>query len=169
MESYEFRCKWFDKNDLWKIANDVRDMYWPEGILPVDTEKIIEFRLKLDIEPKHDLFSTVDMDAYLKMDLTGIVVDYDSYMNERFATRMRFSFAHELGHFFLHKDVFSKFDLVSIEDWKCFILNVPENEYRNFEWQANEFAGRLLVPRAELKIEIGKVLEIIEENNLSRF
>jgi hypothetical protein len=58
------------------------------------------------------------MDAYLKMDLTGIVVDHDFYMNEKFFNRMRFSFAHELGHYFLHQDIFATFNVNSPEGWK---------------------------------------------------
>ena len=50
MEPYEFECKWIDKNDLWKTADEIRSRYWPEGTLPVDMEKIVELRLKLDIE-----------------------------------------------------------------------------------------------------------------------
>ena len=82
---------------------------------------------------------------------------------------MRFSFAHELGHFFLHKYLYTRFGIDSPEDWKDFILNVPENEYRSFEWQANEFAGRLLVPRPELRAEMEKVGKVLKENNLIPF
>ena len=49
------------------------------------------------------------------------------------------------------------------------ILNVSDKEYGNFEWQANEFAGRLLVPHGELVKEMERVLEIIKENNLAEF
>jgi Zn-dependent peptidase ImmA (M78 family) len=58
---------------------------------------------------------------------------------------------------------------MSPEEWKDFILNLPENEYRSFEWQANEFAGRLLVPHAKLAVEISKAYEIIKGNNLTAF
>ena len=166
MEPSEFRCKWIDKSALWSIADDVRKTHWPEGTLPVDIEKIVEFRLNLLPEPKRGLFASTEMDAYLKMDLTAIVVDYDFYMDDKYATRMRFSFAHELGHFFLHKEVFTSFDLVDPASWKNFILNVPENEYSNFEWQANEFAGRLLVPHSDLVLAIEQAANIIKENNL---
>lgn len=105
-------------------------------ILPVNIETIVEARLGLYPDPLHDLFSTTYMDAYLKMDLSGIVVDYGFYMNEKFANRIRFSFAHELGHYFLHKDLYSKINLISAQDWKYFIINIPEIEYRDFEWQA---------------------------------
>lgn len=166
MDPSEFRCKWIDKKELWSIADNVRKTYWPESTLPINIEKIVEFRLKLLPVPKKGLFSSTDMDAYLKIDLTAIVVDFDFYMNEKFANRMRFSFAHELGHFFLHKEVFTAFDLVDPAAWKNFILNVPENEYSNFEWQANEFAGRLLVPHSDLVSAVEQAVKIIKENNL---
>ncbi len=123
MEPNEFECKWIDKNEIWKIADEVRSTYWPEGILPVNIETIVEARLGLYPDPLHDLFSTTDMDAYLK----------------------------------------------SAQDWKYFIINIPEIEYRDFKWQANEFAGRLLVPRTELVSEVEKVVEIIRAKNLLGF
>ena len=169
MDYSEFKCKWIDPVSLCNIADEARAKYWPESTLPVNTEEIFEFRLRLNIEPVKYLLSTIDIDAYLKRDLSGIVVDYDCYMNDKFANRMRFSFAHELGHFFLHKELYIKFGITSPEDWKDFILNVPENEYRSFEWQANEFAGRLLAPYPELETEMEKVAQILKANNLIPF
>jgi Zn-dependent peptidase ImmA (M78 family) len=90
-------------------------------------------------------------------------------MNDKFANRMRFSFAHELGHFFPHKELYLRFGISSPEDWKDFILNVPENEYRSFEWQANEFAGRLLVPYPVLESEVKKISKVLKKNNLLTF
>lgn len=163
MQPQEFRCKWVDKRELWNRAERVRETFWQEGTLPVDTERIVELGVKLNIEPKHGLFSAIDMDAYLKMDLTGIVVDHDFYMNDKFANRMRFSFAHELGHFFLHQEIISALKFETPLEWKKFIDSILEKDYRDFEWQANEFAGRLLVPPAQLKREIEKVHEVIRK------
>lgn len=169
MDYSYFRCTWIDPKELREKADRVREEYWPDNTFPIDTEKIVEFRLPLEIEPIHNLLSIIDIDAYLKMDLTGIVVDYDCYMDEKFANRMRFSFAHELGHLFLHKEIYTRLDVTSPEEWKDFILNVPENEYRSFEWQANEFAGRLLVPYVNLAEEVSKACELIRKNNLATF
>ena len=166
MDPSDYKCKRIDKKDIWAIADKVRSTYWREGTLPIDIEKIVAFRLKLRPEPIHGLFSATDMDAYLMMDSTAIAVDYDFYMNEKFANRLRFSFAHELGHFFLHKDVFAAFDIHTFADWKNFVLNSPDYEYSSFEWQANEFAGRLLVPRSDLVLAIKQAAKIIKENNL---
>jgi Zn-dependent peptidase ImmA (M78 family) len=166
LDPSDYKCKRIDKKDIWDIADEVRHTYWQESTLPIDVEKIVAFRLKLRIEPIHGLFSATDMDAYLMMDSTAIAVDYDSYMNERFASRLRFSFAHELGHFFLHKEVFAAFDIRTLVDWKNFILNSPDYEYSSFEWQANEFAGRLLVPHSDLVRAIEQAANTIKENNL---
>ena len=109
-------------------------------------EKVIEIRIGLDIEPIHGLLNLIDMDAYLTMGLTGIVIDYDCYMKEKYSNRLRFSLAHELGHYVLHREIYKKMIFTTPQEWKDFIDYLPESEYGSFEWQANEFAGRFLVP-----------------------
>jgi len=165
LEYGDFKCPWIDKEALWQQVEEIRAQYWPEGTVPVDIETIVEIRLRLLPEPVHGLLSQLDMDAYLKVDRSGIVVDYDCYMNSKFANRLRFSFAHELGHYFLHSDIYAQLDIKTPEDWKEFTNNLPESEYASFEWQANEFAGRLLVPYDTLKSEVGKVYETIQKDS----
>jgi hypothetical protein len=133
-----FKCPYITIDQIWQEAENFRDKFWPESTLPVDIEKIVEERLKLNIEPEHGLLSEIDIDAYLKIDPTGIVVDYNCYMNEKYINRLRFSFAHELGHFFLHKDIYSTFSIDDPSVWKDFMLNIPDREYGFFEYQANE-------------------------------
>lgn len=119
MEIYSnIECKWIPKEDLWQTVHSFREKYWPENTLPVDMEKIVEQRLRLSIEPIHSLLDDLDVDAFLKLDLSGIVVDYDCFMQERFQNRIRFSFAHEVGHFVLHKDIYEKIPFTSPEEWK---------------------------------------------------
>lgn len=166
MDYSAFKCKWIDQNQLRELADQKRQKYWPEGILPVDTTKIIELRLRLEVEPIFDLLSTLDVDAYLKTDLSGIVVDHDCYMNDKFLNRLRFSMAHELAHYFLHREIYSSLSLSSPEDWKEFIQHVPETEYEAFEYQANEFAGRFLVPYEKLKSAIMDSIEMIKRSGI---
>jgi hypothetical protein len=66
LEYSEFRCRWIEPRDLWDIADETRKKYWPEAILPVNTEEIVEFRLRLDIEPVKYFLSTIDIDAYCR-------------------------------------------------------------------------------------------------------
>ena len=75
-------------------------------------------------------------------------------MDDRRVNRMRFSVAHELGHFILHGDLYRSINHASVEDWIRFIQAIPEDEYGYIEYHAYEFAGRLLVPHDQLVQEV---------------
>ena len=170
MQDYsKFKCPWISKKEIWELAEDFRSEFWPANTLPVDIETIIERRLRLNIEPEHNLLTDQDIDAYLRSDLTGIVVDHDCFMDERFSNRLRFSYSHELAHLQLHKEMYAQLSISDLEDWRNFMSNVPDREYGYFEYQANEFAGRVLVPRDILKHELEDCLRQIEEHGLLRF
>ena len=169
MNQAEFRCKWLRVEEIWDCAEGIRNRYWSSGKLPVDVEAIVEFKLKLDIEPEPHLMQKTDMEAYLRSDLAGIIVDQDHYMDEKFANRMRFSFAHELGHLFLHKDFYATVIFESAEKWKEILLSLPDADYRYFEYQANEFAGRLLVPREDLIHETDNAVEVLKRNDMLEY
>jgi Zn-dependent peptidase ImmA (M78 family) len=142
---------------------------WPEGTLPINMEKVIEIRIGLDIEPIHGLLNLIDMDAYLKMDLTGIVIDCDCYMKEKFSNRLRFSLAHELGHYVLHREIYKKMIFTTPQEWKDFIDYLPESEYGSFEWQSNEFAGRFLVPYEALLARVNELPEVLRQVTLLNY
>ena len=165
-EISDFKCPYITKEQIWQEAENFRAEFWPEDSLPVDIEAIVEKRLKLNIQPEHDLLSELDIDAYLRVDLTGIIVDYNCYMNEKFMNRLRFSFAHELAHLFLHKDIYASFSISDSLAWKEFMENIPDREYGFFEYQANEFAGRALVPRERLVLELKNCLKKVQEVGL---
>jgi hypothetical protein len=165
-EISDFKCPYIPKELIWQEAENFRAEFWPEDSLPVDIEAIVEKRLKLNIQPEHDLLSELDIDAYLRVDLTGIIVDYNCYMKEKFINRLRFSFAHELGHLFLHKDIYASFSISDSLAWKGFMENIPDREYGFFEYQANEFAGRVLVPRERLVLELKNCLKKVQEVGL---
>ena len=165
-DTFDFKCPYITKEQIWQEAENFRSEFWPEDTLPVNIEMIVENRLNLNIEPEHNLLTELDIDAYLRVDLTGIIVDYNCYMNEKFINRLRFSFAHELGHFFLHKDIYTSFSITDLSAWKDFMANIPDREYGFFEYQANEFAGRVLVPRERLIVELKNCLLKVKELGL---
>ena len=165
-ETSDFECPYIPKEQIWQKAEDFSARFWPEDTLPVDMEKIVERRMNLTIEPKHDLHSELDIDAYLKLDLTGIIVDHNCYMNEKFSNRLRFSLAHEIGHFFLHKDIYSSFSIEDPSAWKEFTMNISDRQYGFFEYQANEFAGRALVPRERLIEEMELCIQQVQKMGL---
>ena len=158
------KCVFLSRDKIWEKADSFRKRYWPNGILPIDMEHIIEKGLCLNIIPEHDIKRLLKIDAYLLSDLKGIVVDISQYMDDlnRYEKRLRFTFAHEVGHLVLHKYIFKKFDFISPKEYLIFMDNFPEDQYSNFEYQANEFGGRLLVPRENLVIELNHSYEIIK-------
>jgi len=115
---------------------------------PVPIEEIVEFNLGLDIIPLPGLHKTFDIDGFLSSDRTSISIDESVYQS--MPGRYRFTLAHEVGHFILHKDLYGENFFKSIERWKRFIEQFPEKEYSWFEWQAYEFAGLILVPARHL-------------------
>jgi Zn-dependent peptidase ImmA (M78 family) len=84
-------------------------------------------------------------------DLKSILVDKRGFMNPRLEYRLRFSVAHEIGHLILHRDIYGGLKHASAREWFDYISAIPEVEYGWVEWQAYEFAGRLLVPPEPLR------------------
>ena len=131
-------------------AEEVRASYWKSGDIPVDIDSIIE-RMGIDIDPTANLCS-VGIEACISAKLDLIFVDLESSMNPKKNFRMRFSLAHELGHYVLHQKEIRKIakEISSIENWKA---AATENGYNELDIEASEFAGRLLVPKQELCIK----------------
>lgn len=165
----ELKCKYLTKEEIGKVSEEFRNTHWNVDFIPVNVEHIIEHGLHLDIVPVHGIKQFEKIDAYLKSDRSGIVVDIEQYMDARgrYENRLRFSFAHEIGHYVLHEYIYQKFAMDTPEEYFNFVMNFPENEYKSFEWQANEFAGSLLVPRKRLFQEIEIAKKRLETKNLS--
>lgn len=123
----------------------------PSGSFPVPIEEIIEFGLEIAIVPGMALENmSPGIDAYLTPDLKQI--DFNFLTATQSPARHRFSLAHEAGHAVLHPQVYSFFlsKVSSIGEYRDFMMNLDQRELGFIEWQANEFAGRVLVPRLAL-------------------
>lgn len=164
-EYTDYECQYLAKEEIRDKADEFRMKYWKSEILPVDIERIIENDLILNIIPEHDIRKLLQIDAYLQSNLNSIVVDLEHYMKNSYDNRIRFSFAHEVGHFVLHKYIYNNFNFNSRVEYKDFMNEFPNEQYSYFEYQANEFAGRLLVPRERLILEIREVYEKIRKYN----
>ncbi len=123
--------------------------------LPIPIEAIVEFMMGIDIVPMPGLQSSFDVVAFISADKTTIRVD--DYVYTHRETRYRFSLAHEVGHWFLHADQWRDFTFDSVQTWKEQSQQFPDKEYGILEWQANEFAGLILVPPEELKDEVDRL------------
>ena len=118
--------------------------------IPVPIEEIVEFSLGLNIIPLPGLQKIFDTVAFISGDFKSINVD--KFVLENRERRYRFSLAHEVGHFLLHKDCLSAFTFKSIEEWKTFQCGIDDESNGWLEFQAYSFGGLVLVPREPLAI-----------------
>lgn len=157
--TYDPRKIRFKKLNRQEIQDRVDEFLTENGISkkpPVNIEMILE-GLGFNIIPKK---VREDIEALLVPPSSRkiILVNWDKYEDDRFSRRLRFSLAHELGHYVLHKEVLDMIEYESIEDFFHFNTSFLEDQYYISETQANEFAGRLLVSREYLRLELKKVL-----------
>lgn len=145
-----------EKKDIRKLADDFRKQYSINNI-PIDVELITEKNLGLYLVPLKALRLNSSAEAFLSGNLEEII--YDPHSPK---VRLRFSIAHEIGHFVLHKEIISKINPESFEDFKDVQSSIPINILNIIENQAREFAGRLLVPREFLLNELNKFKYIMK-------
>ncbi|MDD3101991.1 MAG: ImmA/IrrE family metallo-endopeptidase [Patescibacteria group bacterium] len=163
MDYCDIRVPFISKEEIKKAADEFRDRYCGE-LLPVDIEKIIDGKLKIQIIPIPNLRRDCDMDAHISFNWQTLYVDADMYKDDRQQNRLRFSFAHEIGHYILHKDIYSAFKLNNIYKLYELVEQIPAEQYGYLETQANKFAGYLLVPREKLEIEKKKLIDQLKQN-----
>lgn len=150
---------------IWDEVERFRSIYLTGNLqyLPVDVFTILELDLQFNVIPFPDLFEKYDVDAALLPDFSGIYIDESSYVNLEKGPawkqkRLRFSVLHELGHFWLHSDIPFDRSYCSFQEWAEWTRS---NEGRKYwiEQEANEFAGRLLVPLDTLRTELDRLNE----------
>lgn len=126
-----------------------------EDRTPLDVFTFFEVDLGLDPIPFDDLTAKYRVEAAITADFSGIYLDAEQYaLMERGPewklNRLRFTVAHELGHYFLHRDVPQKENFTSLPDFARWTQSYGGKKY-TLEQEANEFAGRLLVPETRLR------------------
>lgn len=141
---------------IWSKIEELRAEYdlLKADQTPIDVFTFLEVDLGLDPIPFDDLVSKYRVEAAIKADFTGIYLDAEQYAlmekgPEWKLNRLRFTVAHELAHYFLHGDFPQSTNFASLPDFATWTANYGGRKY-SMEQEANEFAGRLLVPETRL-------------------
>ena len=145
MDYSKIKIKPLSNQQIREAADRVRAEFWGDKT-PVDIENILEVKLKIYVIPILGLRQQISFDSFISSDWKNVYVDNESYMSDNYYRRIRFSLAHELGHRFLHKELFESLEIKSFEDYYRFYNEIPNDQYRFLEDQANKFAGYLLIP-----------------------
>lgn len=158
MDYSEVRTPFVSDEEIKKAADKIR-VGFSGNKIPVDIEKILEKKYKISVIPLPGLHVSSGFDSFITIDWKNIYIDNERYLDDSSYKRVRFSLAHELGHFILHKELFESWAINSLEDYYNFYRDVPNDQYSFLETQANKFAGYLLVPRNIFEKEREIVLE----------
>ena len=146
-----------DNESIWRTADHFRlskeltDHVMP----PIDVLHIVDVIMHFDVIDIPDLMAVLRMDAAIVPGEKTIYVDRDAIQGwERhdrwIEKRLRFSVAHELGHLLLHREYQEGLHFADFDQFKRWIM---EHRNNRLEDQADEFAGRFLVPPGILQEE----------------
>ena len=157
------------KEAVWEQVEAFRQRYLVGDLahLPVDVFTLAELEFQLDIIPFDDLYEKYEVDAALIQDFSGIYVDAEAYIiwekGPRWKQRrLRFSVAHELGHYILHRELAAKLDFRTFADFALWTKGNHGQKY-TLEQTANEFAGRLLVPADRLRAAFESFADVAKD------
>jgi len=155
-----FKLPWMTYEELRKRADAFRSKHQVAS-MACPIELIVE-RLGLDIVPVRDLYRNFDISAYLTADMSAINVDM--YCTECREATYRFALAHEMAHLELHSELWHQLSFQSVTEWPTAVCTLlTGEEYKGVEWQAEAFAGLVLVPQDHLRTVFeGQVEDIVE-------
>lgn len=160
-----FRPAVLSYDDLRRLAEEFLEEFHEERTLPVPIEEIVEFDFEIEVVPMEGILDDLEVDAFLTSDLKQIYVD--AFVLKHRYRRFRFSLAHELAHHELHRPLYEGTRVRSVRDWQAVQDSISEDAYAWFEFQANSFAGLVLVPTAELADRYRLAVRAAQEAGLS--
>ncbi len=155
-----------EKVDCEKIAQEVREKYNPQNLSPFPYQNVIAANVELTVAffPfSGEGIKSLSGAIYFDIDANKFNI---SINEDQAKTRQYFTLAHELGHYFLHKDEIKKEGI--IVDTEFFDGNralLRPNELKEssiLETEANQFAAALIMP-ADLVKRAWEELKSVEE------
>jgi hypothetical protein len=139
------------------IAEEFLREHHPGLGIPVPIEEIVEFRLGLNIVPFPNLRAEFDVDGFLTFVPTTIYVDQSQM--EGHEARYRFTLAHEVGHWLLHRDLYADAGITDLASYIAAYEAMDDDAQSNMEFQARNLGGRILLPRAPFVTALSEAFE----------
>ncbi|MBK5212031.1 MAG: ImmA/IrrE family metallo-endopeptidase [Flavobacteriaceae bacterium] len=160
----EFKPEKLSRSKIQQLTEEFRSYYKYAKKVPVEVEELIELELKIEIIPDFGLKQKAGVEAFISKNLKQIRVDNNEYQRNTLSNRYRFTLAEEIGHLWLHRKIYEqgvRYDSTEefINDYK----KMDEDDLNWIEFQAREFAGRLLVPKDVLELKILEMKEAINK------
>ena len=148
---------YFSYADIGNKAQVFLTQYHPSFEIPIPIEEIIDVKLGLDIVPIPNLYKDFGLSGYLTRDHSAIFVD--QFQADNYEEKYRFTLAHEIGHYILHRSFYEDLPFKSPDEYVAWRLSVPPEDMSWFETHGDWFAGHVLVPTAPLENICSKIVE----------
>lgn len=103
----------------------------------------------INIFPFPRLYKDHGLNGFLSRDRTTIYIDELQY--DQFNEKYRFTIAHELGHYVLHKSCYENLPFESPDEYVKWRLSITPEDISWFETHGDWFAGHVLVPTNRLE------------------
>lgn len=151
------------KEEICDFAESLSRKYNPEKLSPFPYEKIAEDKNDLEIYLVEMPEKISGATLYIKETCRfRILVN-----KNKPKTRQNFTIAHELGHYFLHKDLIHKNEEIFVDedntlDGSNILFRLDEAEITKVETEANNFAASLIMP-SELVREAWNAIQDVTE------
>lgn len=133
--------------------------YNPSYDYPIPIEEIADQRLDIHVFPIQHLEKLMGIDGSITKDFKTIEIDEYVYISQY--DRARFTIAHEIGHFELHRELFDEKLVDSVETFIEYQNSMSVQDWGSLEKQAFVFAQEVLMPRdiftQEMDARIGKL------------
>ncbi|MGK5089207.1 ImmA/IrrE family metallo-endopeptidase [Bdellovibrionota bacterium FG-2] len=146
--------------DIDKAVNAFLQKFHPSRSIPIPVEEIIETEIGAAITTIRGLMDELSIDGFFSNTFDELFIDYHIFMNR--TPRARFTFAHELGHFWLHYDYVTGQEIPSTQFWKQMKMEQQNQDHSRFEVQANMFGAQLLMPKKEILREFSRIKKAYE-------
>lgn len=147
-----------DRAVIWEKADAFRASVALNGhnVPPIDMMYVVDVLLQFDVIEIDNMANDLHMEAAIVPLERALYIDrgaLDSWERKKnwVERRLRFTLAHEIGHYVLHETFLSELTFSDVTDFKRWMLAHRNN--KKLEDQANEFAGRFLVPIEILREE----------------
>ncbi|MBN2568869.1 MAG: ImmA/IrrE family metallo-endopeptidase [Deltaproteobacteria bacterium] len=144
-------------SEIGRIARTFLTQYHPTREIPVPIEEIIELKMELNIFPFPRLYKDHRLNGFLSRDRTTIYVDEIQY--NQFNEKYRYTLAHEIGHYILHRSCYEDLSFESPDEFAQWRLSMPPEDIGWFETHGDWFAGHVLVPSDRLEKVCREVVE----------
>lgn len=145
-----------NKSEIAAAAEQFLKKYHGSLTTPIPIEEIAELQLEITVIPVPRLKKTFGHESFISSDFKHIIMDNDIYTGQ--PHRSRFTYAHEIGHFMLHRNLYEKNNIKSIDEFIKFHNSLSSEDVKNLHVQANIFAGKVLLPKQHMDQIIDEVL-----------